>query len=503
MRTLLLTAALAVALPATAGAATLRTQPRPDDVFVAVDMAPLASELPLFSKSLARINPLVSLNGVAGMLPSLLGKLMDVPSVDGIDFAKPLHLALLNPTKHPHPLLFVAVADARALKASLKTAKLSVVVTNGWAAVGDPAAVQLAGNWLRTLSTPAHGLHASVYVPPIWAAFGAQMRAQQSVMASSLASTPGSTPELNAMISSAFAGLLDAAEQSEQLSIDLTADDAALRLALALDVKADAAATKFFALQKPGDFALLSKLPAMQGPLLGAGSFDFSPLKDWMINWMLGADPTQNKAQATAAWTEFERIFSHELAVIGTTGGGDPNDLEIQYLAKVTDAAKATETFARLNDTFLHAGTIFGTMVRKAVKQPAPFTYDGLKVLQSHTSFAFKTPPAGYTGPTKVDQYNAWTGFDELLAFVASKKAPERIRQLVDAARHGKGTLQLDAGTQASLADARANQDSVWMHIDLSKMWPPTAGPSPFMPGTALSMGVAFQPRRATLHLRF
>ena len=48
---------------------------------------------------------------------------------------------------------------------------------------------------------------------------------------------------------------------------------------------------------------------------LAAGALDFTPMSDWMLDWLFGAHPTD---AVRTAWTDFLRLFARDVGFSAT-----------------------------------------------------------------------------------------------------------------------------------------------------------------------------------------
>jgi hypothetical protein len=486
--------ALVVGLAAPALAAT--SLPEAPEVMAVVDAAAPTTELAAWSALAARFIPGTQLS-LLDSVPTVLGKLVSAPRIDGVDLKKPLHLVVLNPQLFPQPVvLWLPVGDLKQLKASARTASLQVTApAEGYVAVGSAAAVKATTTLVRRLpraSMPQKGIHAVAFIVPIWAAFGAQMTAAKALLA---AQPPAGglavTSETMVKMADLFLGV---AQQSERLEADVGVEQGSLQVQLALAAKTGSALDQTFAAQQPSDFALAAKLGHMPAPVLMLGRLDFPELKTWLVETLVGKQIASDPKEL-ASVTELMTLLTGEFAMAGQMTAVDKVDYE--YLLRVRDTKRLAALYDRFSESMIKA--ISSAVSVKVSRKKLPgIKYDGQDVRQALLHYDF-SQMAGYKGKPQIDITNAWTVFDEFWATTMGTTAADRMRHLIDSARHGKQPLQLTPPARTSLERARAAKESLWAWLDFSLLGPAMGTPLP--PWLTPAMTVGFEPHRAHLRL--
>lgn len=502
MRFALMSLFVALALPAAAAERTPVAVPAA--VLAVVDSAAPKSDLPTWTKALAHYAPTAVMPGL-DKLPPFLGSLVGAPTLDGLDFARPIHLVVLNPAAYPHPLLLVGVRDLKALKASVKAAKLSVVVVGKYALVGDEAAITTAGDVAkaRVAILPKQGIHGTIYVQTIWSAFGTLAK---TIISAQIATKPAPpapgkpappqviSPEMATTLANQLYSMLD---QSDLVTIDLTGSAAGVGLTVALDVKPGSPLDTVFSAQHASDFALIGKLPNQPSSMLTVGVFDPATLGDWMFDVFVGNAKNKLNEQQRAQWHEFIAVSTGEIAMamnMDATGQAGNS----HSLIGSRDTKRMNELFPTVSALFDTGG--FGGLFKIARKPLKPVTYDELTISGQQIAYDYThtTVPA-YKGPKTMTRDLRWTTFEGYAATTLGAPGNDTIDALLDSARHGKDTLQLDAATKAGLDEARALKDSLWMRIDMSKL----AATTPGMPLLVPTAGIGFAPHHVRLRMQF
>ncbi|HXU74482.1 MAG TPA: hypothetical protein VN947_34545 [Polyangia bacterium] len=485
----------------TLGAATVAAAARPADsahpaeVFGVADVASPTAEYAAWANALTTLGAGAALPPAEVVLPTLLGRLVGAPSLDGVALDRPLRAVVLDPQKIAPPVvLAVTVRDLAALRASLHGTALVVQARRGQALVGGKEAVALVAG-LHRLPAPSaeSGVHATLFVPPVWAAFGPQLIAAKTMLASQPES--GAQQPFVRMYAAVLDQLLSGAEACEQLGVDIGAAHGLPELTLRLEVKHGSTLDRAFSAQRPSDFGLLGKLPASQASMVAGGRLDLTSFQSFVAAVIGGGGSASDTQELTALLDDFSRVFTGDLAMAGTMG--EAGRSSVDYLAGVRDVGRAAELYPRWYALFNRIG-LFGGSTKITQKQLASEKYDGLSISRSELDYDF-SKLVGYKGPAHVTGTSAYAAFDGLLAMAVTTLGGDRIHGIIDSARHGRSTYRPEGAARASLDAARAAHDSLWMWADLGRIAP--GAPSPLPRGTGMALGVGFGPAYARLHL--
>lgn len=480
------------------GAATVASAARPVDpahpaeLFGIADVAAPAAEYAAWSKAAAAFGPGAAMPPAEALLPTLLGRLVGAPALDGIALDRPLRAIVLDPQKVAHPVvLALSVRDLHALQASLKGSALVVQARRGQALVGGKDAVALVAG-LHRLPAPSggSGVHATLFVPPVWAAFGPQLIAAKTALSSQDSREP-----LARTWAAVLDQLLAGAEQCEELGVDVGAAHGMPELTLRLLVKRGSTLDRAFSAQRPSDFALVGKLPASRSSMVAGGRLDLTSFQSLLAAVMGPGTNAADAQELQSLLDDFSRIFTGDVAMSGSMV--DVGRTDLQYLAGVRDPDRAVEIYPRWYALFSRMG-LFGGSTKIARKTLAPEKYDGLGISRSQIDYDF-SKLAGYKGPAHVTGTSAYAAFDNLLAMGVSTIGGDGLHALIDSARHGKNAYRPDGAARASLDAARAAHDSFWMWADLARLTPGASSPLPR--GTGMTIGLGFGPARARMHL--
>jgi hypothetical protein len=477
---------LCVLLAGTAQAA------EPSSLFVVVDVAAPATELPRWAPVMSWISP-----GAPPPRPEAVGKLLGtlaaVSEVGGVDPARPFHVVLANPQMSPKPIvLVVPVKNKAELLASLKDSPMVAHVTGKQAVIGTALTLQTMEKAVlaATRTAPAHGVHLVANLPAIDAAFGPMLGAVGHAQAPA-----GMGPAFGKMVDL----VLDLVHQSERLTVDFDAQAGVPRVTLAVQARASTTMATAFAAQRPSDFAMVSKLPSLDRAMIMVGTMDTRTVGPQLAELLAGA--TDKPEETRAMFTKFNAFLTGGFAGASQPGSADNPVARTLFLLDVTDAAKALEILPAWNQA-IGKLNFLGGMVKGDTKLLPGTQYAGLPVVQSETTTQV-TAPANQPGKSiTLVQRNTWTGWGTLLASATGKDPLPDLRRLVDAARSDKPAYEPDADTRAALDRARAAHDSIWMRMNLSDLQQgtPLAAQSAPMPHARLDMGIGFT--ADTLRLR-
>jgi hypothetical protein len=470
---------------------------RPADVFAVADTASPVAELDAWVKVVAAWRGGTAMPPGETILPGLLGKLVGATPIQGVAGDKPLRALFLNPQKFAQPVvLSVAVRDLRALQASLVGTGLVAEAKRGYAVIGNQKAVDYVLGFMRRLPAPsAHGgVQSTLFVPPVWAAYGPQLLMAKSALLSQPQKDPQSAglQTYAALVDQLLAGVA----QFEELGVTLSIEHGQPQMTVRLDVQRGGTLDKAFSAQRPSDFALLSRLPASSVPFVGAGTLDIASLQGFFAPWFGAGSSASDAKELNALLDDFSRTFTGDLAMTGSTAGG--GRMSFQYLAGVRDGAHTLDLFQRWYALVNRIG-MFGGKAKTTQKPLAAEKYDGVNVSRTELQYDF-SGVQGYKGPARMTGTSAYAAFDGLLAMVASTLgAADDMHSLIDSARHGKNAYQLEGSARAALEAARAARDSFWIWADFARLTP---GAPPSLPrGTGLSLALGFAPGRARLRL--
>jgi hypothetical protein len=419
----------------------------------------------------------------ADAIPSMLISAVEVSSLDGADLDKPVRAVVLDPKKHPQPVvLLVTVKDAKALGQAVTAEKL--VVRNDLGLIGAPEAIKAAHDYafgtLARREAPG-GPYVVAYMAPILTSFRAEIDAGKTQLGALMTMMSGGTggDMLGKMLGLYIDGVVAMAEQTDRIEGRFTGQDALSGVELTMHARPDTTFAGFCKAQKADDFALVTMLPAHEAPpLIMAGRMALGPARkpfvafgEAVIAAIWSNAITEETRGMIDAWLDlFTGRFAAEVTAIGVTP-------EMLQLVESTDGAKAAD-FSRQFMTSLTAKG--ATMEVMGMKQtvtftPEAFAHDGVNVMAQKVETAMPAPaadpaadPAAPVAAAPVTSTSYFAGVDDFLGLATGSE--QGMRQLIDAVRN-KGPRLAPAGALAqAMAATKARKDSVVMYMNLGAL---------------------------------
>jgi len=292
-------------------------------------------------------------------------------------------------------------------------------------------------------------------------------------------------------------GMMAAIEQSQELDIELGARSGGVDLVLSILVRTGTAMDAFAAQQQPADFSLIGKFADQSFTFLAGGRLNLGGAGDALASLMFGGASTDPKLLGQMG--DWIKLASGELGMIGHVTAS--SKIDYQYLLRSAEAGRLAAAFPKMIDAMSQNGMMEGVAKIARTEKPAS-SYDGLKVNQSELRYDMSKMP-NFPGDKKFTLQSAWAVWDDLIAMTTGVHAAERIKQLIDSARHNKGTWQPNTSVLGSIERARAAKESVWVRMDLSAMTPPggAASKAALPPGLVPTMSFGAAPHTMWLRI--
>ncbi|MBK9036428.1 MAG: hypothetical protein IPL61_35145 [Myxococcales bacterium] len=393
----------------------------------------------------------------------------------GVDLSRPARALVLDPKRNPAPLVVVvAVADERALRTQVDALDLALVVHDGWAAIGSPAALRAAAPYALTtaVTLPAPAM------PQVSIDIAAVMTRYKPMLAGfidgAIAAQP---PNLQVYTASSMRAYLELFDQLDRLDLALELDRDRASVAMMVAPRAGTGVAAFTAQQRPGDFKLLERLgaaPMMMGGRLETGAV-FTQLLELsapMVESMYGAQLAGNIGALFARWPTLAN--GENAMTLDLTGG----KVSAAGLWDITDGAAAQQLWF---DYLTALGAAAGGTMATTVDVKAA-TYRGVRFARGHTvatTAATKASMSMYGG--QLDFGYAVPG--KLFAVALGQDVVAQLRALTDIALPKKrATTKVAPGLAATLAQARTRGDSFVVAIDapaIRSAFQPSAGAIP------------------------
>lgn len=455
-----------LATPAFAGPA--RSSPRPAQVFAEVLSAPLEHEL-------AQLGAALTAYGTTAKLPNRdtavtqLGTALNVPVPDGTDTTQPMAGVLVDPRGHQRPMvLVVEVANEHRFATATQNLPSGVAVKRRGraAALGDPAVLALVGEYAlgRLREAPKDGIRARVFVQPLWAAFGSSAPLMRGLLAAQTApAQKGSTttPANNVfsdLVPKLFDGLVSGAQQVNELMLDVHGGGEGLEVALHVIALPGSGVDGFIATQRASDFSALAEMVDVPTTYVAAGHLDLTSVPGFG-DFLFG--PPQDDA-AKAMRAEWMRMASGEVAISNHIVS--PTNVSVRYLLRTPEAAPSKDVIGKMLAA-MASNSMFGNSAKLTHTPLPPTTYDGLTIENDRIVFDM-SKIATKPEQAHVTSTRSWTLWGNTLANTLGDRAPDDMKALIDAARHGKQTWQPTPDQRRSLDQAKAAKESFWMSID-------------------------------------
>lgn len=413
----------------------------------------------------------------ADAIPSMLISAAGVSSLDGADLDKPVRAVVLDPKKHPQPVvLLVTVKDAKALGQAVTTEKL--VVRNELGLIGAPEAIQAAHDYaFGTLARrEAPGApYAVAYMAPILGSFRAEIDAAKMQLGAIMTMMSGGTggDMLGKMLALYIDGTVAMAEQTDRVEARFAGQDALSGVELTFHARPDTTFAGFCQVQAPDDFALVTTLPAQEAPaLIMAGRMALGPARapflafgEAVITAMWSNAVTEETRALLHPWMD---LFTGRFAAAVTSLGVTP---EMVQLVETTDGARAAEYSRQFMTALMKTGAQMDVM---GVKQtitfvPEAFTHEGVSVMGQKIEIEMPEQAAGAQAAGQaVTTMSYFAGVDRFLGLASGSE--QAMRQLIDAVRDKAPRLQ-PAGAMAQATKAiQARKDSVVMYMNLGAL---------------------------------
>jgi len=431
-----------------------------------------------------------------GLVRQQLAGMADVDSIDGLDPNASTYVLVVDDGAALKGAAVVGkVRDAKAIAAL--GAGLSVV-KNGWAVVGaKPLVHKLAPYALATLPAlaPVTSPTAVVYVPQVLARYQTEIGAGREQFLKQVATAQGSA-QMSAMMESIVDGMFSLVADSEQLvvAVDVTKDVGAIDIAMT--PKPGSRLAKFVTAQRPSDYGLLAKLPAVKAPMLFTGHIDSGPYRQGMLHilaMMYGQGASKDLVDAIAT---IMSTATGEFALAGQMAPKQP--MEITQMFGLADQKVADKSIDRLLELFKAGLTFDAVGVATTIKTSITVVHDGISLKGYDVTYDLSKLSAETRAnmekmvPTGKAVHASIATFDQIgLATMGGADAATA----VDAAR-GKGAHFTPPAMIADfLIGSRARKESFMMAMDVAAFAGVGGTGQPFI------MSAGFADKAA--HLRF
>ena len=454
-----------------------RPAPLPGTVLAAVSVGDPQGQLASMAAYADAVQP-----GFGAMLaPSQLvqgaAAVVGAPGLDGVDLSKPLHLLLLDPQKGGgQALLVVGVADQRKMAGTVGGGAM-LQVHGGYAAIGNPAALQAASPYaLSNLakSAPPKNPHAVIYMTRIMESFGPQLDA---TLRESMGGDPKPAEKKVAD------GLVKMMSSIERIEGDVEATGQIATASFAVFPQQGSPLAQWSGLQKPSDYTVASRLPAGAWLMVAAGRIDWGPMQGFMADMAA--------AQGKPDMAEWIGVFGQEVAL--ALLAKEDKTVRMAGLVAVSDAKKL--------------GGLVADYVKKMAAQPTPM--DSMEVTAKAS--AYRTGGAALHGITikpgaqtpaeekkefekvfgkgGIKSYFGLAGNWMVFSLDKDKPAKGLAAKLVQNSKSKQPRSALAKSFENALADSKTRNESGIMVFDLAAVAPDPATAK----GAEVTLGLGFE----------
>lgn len=447
-------------------------QPMPRELLATAAMDNPSAQMVTMGRFLDGIQPGMSAALNDAFLDQMVGNLVGLASVSGLDYSKPLRAVVLDPKQVSMPIVMVAaVADAKVLNQAFSaSSQVAVQIHQGYAAMGTPQALTLAAPHALTAlvaeSAPAAPT-LTVQSKQLLAVYGGELDMFMGMLDAQAASDPDAASGKLMM-----SKLMDLLAESDRMQMSLDMAGTAATGKLVVYPLADTGAARLAAQQKPSQFSLAAAVPG--GAFFAAGQMSESLLQAMdtfnrsSMAQMYGADNADKLAAAMRTWYQ---AMGGEFAMSGSVS---PKGMTMSGIWSVTDAGKARAAMKNVLDAMPKQATTAEGAKLTMKHQPRALRHKGITAQGVVITGDFKALPEDQR---QAMQNMFGKGLSVLMAVIddhaafamgPSKEATAQMRTFIDAAKGKKQTVALSAAATAVLEDARARDESMVFAFDLS-----------------------------------
>ncbi|HWN67914.1 MAG TPA: hypothetical protein VNM90_09750, partial [Haliangium sp.] len=432
----------------------------------------------------------------AESIPTMLTGAAEVTSLNGADLDKPVRAVVLDPKKHPKPVvLLFSVSNADELATAVGKERL--VVRKDLGLVGAPEAVKVAHDYafgtLARRDAPA-APRGTLFMQPILTSFRPEIEAAKTQIGALMAmAAPGgnSNDTMTKLLTLYIEGALAVAEQVDRVEMHFASQDALSGVELVVHARPDTTLAGFSKAQAPSDLALIEMLPAHEAPIMiMAGGLSMGPARqafqDTGNAFLAAMWGSATSAEMGDWFGPFMDLFTGRFAAAvtsmgtGTSMGMAP---QMVQLIEAKDSAQAASVTRTMMETLAAKGTPLEMM---GIKQtitftPEAFAHDGVTVMMQQTRTEVAAPPqdpadgeaAEAEQPAQpgasFESKSYFAGVDGFFGMAMGEE--QNMRQLIDAVRSKAPRLQVGGALGQARAAATARKDSALMFMNLGALF--------------------------------
>jgi len=424
-----------------------------------------------------------------------LAEAVGASSLDGFDPASGMYLLIAHVDGSPAPALLGKVTDAKTLAASASAT--GAMFKGSWAVIGAKPVLDRIGPYALATIAPQRAPTAptaTVWLSQVVARYKTEIEAVRSQMMASIAQP--SAGRMTQFMTSYLDGLGSFITDADKLIVTLEVTPDLGSLDFALLAKPGSRLAKFVALQRPGDYALLDRLPAATPSVLLGGHLEVGPYRDGILETIAAMYGSDASKELLAAMDAFRKAMTGDIAMTIQSAPG--TGLAFTQLFRLSDAAAAQKAITAILDLFKVGRSIEAMGMTTTIKtNPATTMHDGVALRSYEATYDLsKVEPAQRKAmeamlPSTQARAQIAT-FDALGLVVLAPDSLAEAGLTIDAARGKAPHFVAPTLTGELLAASRARKDSLAMMMDLGALLAKITGRAPTVAAPILiSLGCA------------
>jgi hypothetical protein len=478
--------------------------PQPDDVIAVVSASSVGEPVSHIQQYAEAMRPGSGAAITLEAAKSGLAQAIGATSIEGIALDKPLHLIVLDPKKHPRPLLLLGTGDAATLQPG---GTVVVKGQDGHALLGDKAAVELCSAWalgsLASQQAPASPT-ARASLRKLVERYRAEIEQGKQAMAQTMMAGGGAG--VAKIIEIEIDLLIRLAAQTEEVQVVMDASATEAWLELGFTPTPGSGFEAFNKAQRPAPAALLSRLPGTPAAsMLMTGYYELGPLKGLLYDLMGETMASWAGVKADDAfrkrWGAAMAHFKGPFAVSSNQGAGPTS---MQQLFAVDDGPA---TIAAMKEFLPWKGpkTIdaFGMMKMQITPREAAATHDGVTIDEMTIRFDLSSMSAQQQQMMRMmygeEARIMLAGFDEHVAVTWGPNALPDMQRTIDMARRGPA-VALSPGSKAAFDAAAGRKASYVAFMNMASTMAAVTGRT-IQTDTGFSMELLFPEGRAAMRM--
>jgi hypothetical protein len=478
--------------------------PQPADVIAVASVASFTGAVGRFQQYAEALRPGAGAMVAAQLTGAMVGSAVGAENVDGIAFDQPLHLIILDPRKHPQPIVLLAHADPARLHPG---GDVTSRAEGGAVLLGNKVAVDLCAAWafgslIKEKAPASPTIRASLR--DLVERYGADIdKAVGS--AGELLSTQ--SPGVGRVIQMELDWVKRLARHTEQIHLAVDAAAGEAWFEIGLTPTAGSLFDSFTRAQQPAAIGLIPRLSGTsRANSLMAGKYRLGPVRKVMFElageWMAQWAGVKLDAEFEKRWNAFLDHFQGSMA--GSMGDAGGVGLTLQQVTEVDDGpATVAAAKALFSNPGPHTVDMFGLAKATITMQNGVATHDGVSIDEMNMQLDFAGFPPAQQSIMQAMYGNEmrvhYAGFDKYFVLTMGKTAPEDMQRTIDLVRRGPDAA-LPAGAKAALDGAVGRKATFMMFMNLASSMAVLTGRT--VPATSgINMEVSFPDGKALMRI--